>query len=243
MKNLKSGWICSAHPEIMWNVEGSCPICKTILKPGAWSPDEPPQQETTRRRFITLALSTLCSLFALSYGRRIAYSAGMNIMPAGMMGRMGPMHDQSVGQIPSKLPTPQSGEWLTRLRDILSLERLSLVQYQTDEDKFQIPMPYRRVIPQEENHIDWISALFTAYGLSSVGPTPAIKRSQTIRQAYEVAQDLESNLIPHYEWLISNAEDRETRQVLNPILAQTRMHYMMFRHALRGGGMMGHGMM
>ena len=214
-----------------------------LLKPGTWSSDKPPQRETSRRRFIKLALSTLCSLFVISYGRRIAYGAGMDTMPAGMMGRMGPMHGQSPAQIPSKLPTPQSGEWLTRLRDILSLERLSLVQYQTDEDKFQVRMPYMRVIPQEENHIDWISALFAAYGLSSAGPTPAIKRSQTIKQAYEVAQNLESNLIPHYEWLISNAEDRETRQVLNPILAQTRMHYMMFSHALRRGGMMRRGMM
>jgi len=243
MKNLKSGWICPLHSEIIWDGGARCPICNTILEPGTWFPDVPPQKETTRRRFIKLALSTLCSLFALSYGRHIAYSAGIDTMPAGMMGRMGPMHGQSNAQIPSKLPTPQSGEWLTRLRDILSLERLSLVQYQTDEDKFQVPMPYRRVIPQEENHIDWISALFTAYGLSSVGPTPAIKRSQTIKQAYEVAQNLESNLIPNYEWLISNAEDRETRQVLDPILAQTRMHYMMFSHALQRGGMMGRGMM
>jgi hypothetical protein len=243
MQNLKSGWICSAHPDIMWNAEGTCPICNKILEAGEWVDDHPLQYETNRRLFIKLTLSTICSLFALAYDRRLAHSAGMNTIPVDMGGGRCGMHNQTIGQIPAKLPTPTNSQWLSKLRDILSLERLSLVQYQTDEDKFNVRMPYMRVIPQEEDHIAWISALFTAYGLSASGPTPAIKRSQTIRQAYEVAQTLESNLIPQYEWLISNAEDNETQRVLNPVLAQTRMHYMMFSHALRMGGMMGRGRM
>lgn len=125
----------------------------------------------------------------------------------------------------------------------MALERLSLVQYQTDEDKFHVYRPYMMIIPQEENHIQWITELFTAYGLSAAGPTPAIKRSQTITQAYEIAMGLESDLIPRYEGLINDAKDRDTSQVLNTILHQTRMHYRMFSMALRMGGRMGPGMM
>jgi rubrerythrin len=146
-------------------------------------------------------------------------------------------------QVPEKLPTPISHEWLSNLREVLSLERLSLVQYQTDEDKFHVHRPYMMIIPQEENHIQWITELFTAYSLSATGPTPAIKRSQAITQAYEIAMGLEADLIPRYEGLITNAEDSDTRQVLNPILHQTRMHYRMFSMALRMGGMMGPVMM
>ena len=129
------------------------------------------------------------------------------------------------------------------LREILSLERLSRVQYQTDEDKFHVYRPYMMIIPQEENHIDLISQLFDAYGLSAAGPTPAIRRSSTITQAYEIAMGLEADLMPRYERLISGAEDADTQQVLDTILAQTRMHYRMFSMALRMGGGMGPGMM
>jgi hypothetical protein len=144
--------------------------------------------------------------------------------------------------IPEELPTPQSRNWLNNLREVLSLERLSLVQYQTDEDKFHVYRPYMMIIPQEANHIEWITALFGAYGLSAAGPTPAIRRSQTITQAYEIAMGLEADLAPRYEWLIDNAEDGNSGQVLNTILYQTRMHYRMFSMALRMGGGMGPGM-
>ena len=146
-------------------------------------------------------------------------------------------------RIPETLPTPKNQQWLGNLREILSLERLSKVQYQTDEDKFHVYRPYRMIIPQEEDHIQWISRLFTAYGLSAAGPTPAIKRSQSISQAYEIAMGLEADLVPRYEWLIAKAEDSNSGQVLNTILHQTRMHYRMFSMALRMGGGMGPGMM
>ena len=153
------------------------------------------------------------------------------------------MCGQAWWNIPDKLPTPKSPAWLRNLKDILSLERLSLVQYQTDENKYQVHMPYTMVIPQEDLHIEWISQLFAAYGLSSAGPTPAVRKSQTVTQAYEIALQLEEDLIPRYEQLINAAEDSETAQVLNTILYQSRMHYMMLSHALRMGGRMGPGMM
>jgi rubrerythrin len=99
------------------------------------------------------------------------------------------------------------------------------------------------VIPQEENHITWIKKLFTAYGLSSDVKVQPIKETTTLTQAYENARELEKNLIPQYEWLINNAEDNTTKEVLDTILLQTRIHYTMFDHALHMGWMGGRGMM
>ena len=48
---------------------------------------------------------------------------------------------------------------------------------------------------------------------------------------------METDLLPRYEWLVKKAEDRDTAQVLNAILLQSRWHLVMFEHALR----MGHG--
>jgi len=69
------------------------------------------------------------------------------------------------GPIPQKLPKPKSEEWITRLQEILALEKLSKVQYERDSSKYHTPMPYMMVIPQEDNHIRWISQLFSGYGV------------------------------------------------------------------------------
>ncbi len=101
-------------------------------------------------------------------------------------------------------------------------------------------MPYRMVIPQEDNHINWISQLFKAYGIPSDGKVPPAVKSENLAKAYEIAMKLEDDLVARYEWLIKNVEDEDSGEVLNTALLQTRMHYMMFNHALRMGGMMGH---
>lgn len=134
--------------------------------------------------------------------------------------------------IPKSLPTPKNKIWIKNLREILSLEKLSKLQYQADSDKFRVHMPYRRVIPQENNHIDWITSLLTAYKVSIKVSVPKIKPTKTIIQAYRYAMELESNLIPKYELLIKGAEDNTAIRVLDIILNQTKMHYDMFRHAL-----------
>ncbi|MEN6490316.1 MAG: hypothetical protein ABFD66_15795, partial [Smithella sp.] len=61
--------------------------------------------------------------------------------------------------IPAKLPAPKNAEWVQKLREILTLEKESLAQYQTDQEKFNAYMPYMMVIPQEENHVQWIEQL------------------------------------------------------------------------------------
>jgi hypothetical protein len=139
--------------------------------------------------------------------------------------------------VPSKLPAPKSAEWVQKLREILTLEKESLAQYEADQGKFNIFMPYMMVIPQEENHVEWIGQLFKAYGLTGDGKTPPVVDNKTLTNAYELSVKMESDLLPRYEWLVKNAEDRDTAQVLNVILLQSRWHLVMFDHALR----MGHG--
>jgi hypothetical protein len=128
-------------------------------------------------------------------------------------------------------------EWVQKLREILTLEKQSLAQYQTDQEKFNAYMPYMMVIPQEENHIAWIEQLFKAYDLPANGKAAAVVENKTLTEAYELSTKLESDLLPHYEWLVKKAEDRDSAQVLNTILLQSRWHLVMFEHALR----MGHG--
>jgi hypothetical protein len=139
--------------------------------------------------------------------------------------------------VPSKLPAPKNTEWVQKLREILELEKQSLAQYQADQEIFNAYMPYMMVIPQEENHIEWIEQLFKVYGLpADVKPAPVVE-NKTLTEAYELSVKMENDLLPRYEWLVKKAEDRDTARVLNTILLQSRWHVVMFDHALR----MGHG--
>ena len=164
---------------------------------------------------------------------RGGYGYGMG---PGMMGGYGMMGGDWF-EVPVKLPAPKNSEWVQKLREILTLEKESLAQYQTDQEKFNAYMPYMMVIPQEENHVEWIGQLFAAYGLTADVKTPRVMDNKTLTDAYELSVKLENDLLPRYEWLIKKAEDRDTAQVLNGILIQSRWHLVMFDHALR----MGHG--
>src|SRR4030042_729784 len=139
--------------------------------------------------------------------------------------------------IPSKLPAPKSAEWVQKLREILTLEKESFAQYQTDQEKFNAYMPYVMIIPQEENHIEWIGQLFKAYGQPSDGKVSPVIQTKTLTEAYELSAKMESDLLPRYEWLVKNAGDRDSGQALNTILIPSRWHLVMFEHAVR----MGHG--
>ena len=112
-----------------------------------------------------------------------------------------------------------------------------MAQYQTDQEKFNAYMPYMMVIPQEENHIEWIERLFKAYGLSADVKAAPVVDNKSLTEAYQLSTKMESDLLPRYEWLVKKAEDRDTSQVFNAILIQSRWHLVMFEHALR----MGHG--
>jgi hypothetical protein len=173
------------------------------------------------------------------YGMGPGYGYGMG---PGMMGGyggygMGPGMMGEWIDVPTKLPAPKNMEWVQKLREILTLEKQSLAQYQTDQEKFNAYMPYMMVIPQEENHIEWIEQLFKAYGLPADGKAAPVVENKTLTEAYELSAKMESDLLPRYEWLVKKAEDRDTAQVLNTILIQSRWHLVMFEHAVR----MGHG--
>jgi len=169
--------------------------------------------------------------YGMGPGMMGGYGYGYGMGP-GMMGGWGYL------DIPSKLTPPQDNQWVQKLREILALEKQSLAQYQSDQDKFNAHMPYVMVIPQEENHIQWLTQLFEAYGLSAQGEkTPATVDTKTLEQAYEQASKMETELLPRYEWLVKHAGDHDTERVLNTILLQSRWHLVMFEHALR----MGHG--
>ncbi|KEF43312.1 MAG: hypothetical protein ER33_00780 [Cyanobium sp. CACIAM 14] len=162
---------------------------------------------------------------------------------------MGPGRMGGWVHVPESLPAPRNPEWLRRLKGILALERESLGQYESDQARFHAPMPYGMVIAQEANHIRWIEGLMTAYGLTSPAKSaPVLIRNGSLAEAYKVARKMEADLLPRYEWLVRNAEDGDTAQVLNAILLQSRWHLALFEHALRmgqgvgfrrGAGMMG----
>ena len=177
------------------------------------------------------------------YGYGMGHGYGYGMGP-GMMG------DYWM-DVPEKLPTPKNIEWLQKLKEILTLEKESLAQYEADQDKFNAYMPYMMVIPQEENHVAWIEQLFKAYGRYENVKTPPIVDNKTLTEAYEHSVKLENELLPRYEWLVKKAEDGDTAETLNVILIQSRWHLVMFDHAIRmghgygysRGWRMGHGMM
>ena len=201
---------------------------------------------------VSLALAValgLCPATVQSQPGRGGHGYGMNPgygMGPGMMGGWDSL------EIPSKLPAPKNTEWVEKLREILTLEKQSLAQYQADQEKFNAHMPYMMIIPQEENHIEWIGQLFKAYGLPSDGKVSPVVQTGTLTEAYELSAKMETDLLPRYEWLVKNAGDRDTAEALNTILLQSRWHLVMFEHALRmghgygfsrGPGGMGRGMM
>lgn len=169
-------------------------------------------------------------------GRGMGSGYGMGY--GGMMGGYGEWN-----YVPQKLPIPKNQEWIKKLREILALERLSFDQYVADADKYNTYMPYRMVIPQEQDHVATIEQMFKAYGLSSKDiKSLTVRETKSLEDAYGLCIKMERDLIPRYEWLINNSEDRDSAAILNNILLQTRYHLVMFEHALQvGGGRMGRG--
>ncbi len=146
--------------------------------------------------------------------------------------------------IPNKLHTPISAEWVNHFRQVYAMEKLSTAQYEADSSKYGVVgMPYGMIIRQKIKHMTWEDKMFSAYGIPSDSAVLPIKKTTNIQDAYHVGYSLETDLIPCYEWLITNARDKKSRDILDCILLQTRMHAAMFQHAVRMGVMgIGHGM-
>jgi hypothetical protein len=156
-----------------------------------------------------------------------------NALSQGMMRGAGDI------QVPESLPKPQDKEWIADLESVLALEELSQAQYEADSNKYNLRMPYVRVIPDERNHIRWLRDLFSAYNMDPSVKKLSPKQTKDAEEAYQVAMKLEEDLIPKYESLIERAHDDETSRIIDSILLETRMHYTMFSHGLRMGGKMG----
>jgi hypothetical protein len=188
-----------------------------------------------RTILVFLAAILLAGVLPLTAAAQPCGGPGMGMGRGRGMGMRGMMGAQV--NIPDKLPTPKNQEWLNKLREILALEKLSVAQYAADQAKFQARMPYTMILRQEDWHVNWITSLFKAYGVPAEVKTPAITPTNSLKQAYEVCVKLETDLIPPYEWLVKNAEDQTSAQVLTTILQQTRMHQRMFqRHLQMLGG-------
>lgn len=138
--------------------------------------------------------------------------------------------------VPDQINAPKNDKWIITLEKVLADEELSKKQYEADQKLFKVNMPYHMIIPQEENHIIWIRELFNAYGISPEVKSFPVVKSKDLSEAYESAMKLEEELVPKYEQLIANAEDKVAKEVLGNILLQTRMHYVMFSHALQMSG-------
>jgi uncharacterized membrane protein len=154
-----------------------------------------------------------------------------------MCGRQWDGHNYYTPAIPDSLPAPRNEEWIRRLGGVMARERLSEAQYRADSREYRLHMPYTMVIPQEENHIEWIGELYQAYGMAVPDSVPPVRQTDSGPEALRLGMELEQRLIPDYEWLIGNTDSDPTRQLLGDILYQTRMHHTMFQHALSMGGM------
>ena len=146
--------------------------------------------------------------------------------------------------VPDRLPSPNNAEWIQNLSEVLSLEKRSYIQYTTDEDKYNVGMPYTMVVPQEANHISSIEKLFSAYGLESDGKPENATETMNLNEAYQLGIQMEQDLISRYSWLVQNTADKDSAQILNDISIQSNWHLQMFQMALNMGGYgIGYGMM
>lgn len=137
--------------------------------------------------------------------------------------------------VPDKLPVPRNAEWIKKLRSVWVSENKNLAQFEADQEKFNAFMPYIMVIPQTDRHIRWIEDLFKAYGLALDEKLSLVGPANTLTEAYEKSIARENELLPQYEWLVKNAEDLDSAHVLDTILIRSRIHYVLFEHALRMG--------
>ena len=189
----------------------------------------------SKAQILTIVAVILIIGFVLVYAQMQGFGGGGRCP---MCGRQWDGRGYYAPAIPENLPRPSNEQWLQRFSQVMAKERLSKAQYSKDERKFNIQMPYAMVIPQEENHIEWIARLYSAFGMQAPDSVPALIETSSGRDALQVAMNLEKQLVPNYEWLIKNAENDEVKRIINDILYQTRMHYTMFQHAMYMGGLM-----
>jgi hypothetical protein len=138
--------------------------------------------------------------------------------------------------IPDKLPTPKNQLWIRKLRLALAMEKLAKAQFEADQKKFNVSHPYLYVLAEIDQHIAWISTLLSAYGLPAQGktaPVMTLETSGTLLQALKHGRKMEADLATQYAWLLTHAEDKTTKMVLNTILTQTNINRVLFQNNIR----------
>jgi hypothetical protein len=138
--------------------------------------------------------------------------------------------------IPEKLPPPKNLLWIQKLRVALAMEKHTKAQFEADQRKFSVANPYLYVLPQVDQHIDWIGKLFSAYGLPTEGKTPpekTLETTGTLLQVLKNGRKMEVDLASQYEWLLRHAEDKVTKRVLNTLLTQTNINRVLFQNDIR----------
>jgi hypothetical protein len=138
--------------------------------------------------------------------------------------------------IPEKLPPPKNLLWIHKLRVALAMEKHAKAQFETDQRNFGVSNPYLYVLPQIDQHIAWISTLLSAYGLPAQGkiaPVMTLETSGTLLQALKHGRKMEADLATQYAWLLTHAEDKTTKMVLNTILTQTNINRVLFQNNIR----------
>jgi hypothetical protein len=135
--------------------------------------------------------------------------------------------------IPDKMPTPKNQLWVSKLRMALDMEKLAKAQFEADQKKFGVSHPYLYALPEIDQHIAWISKLFSAYGLPTREKTSPVKTSTTLLQTLRHARKMEVDLASQYAWLLRHAEDKTTKMVLNTLLTQTNINIDLFQNDIR----------
>jgi hypothetical protein len=83
---------------------------------------------------LTLAVAfTFGTATVQSQPSRGGYGMGQGMMGGQRGSGMGPGMMGGWVDVPAKLPPPNNAEWVQKLREILTLEKQSLAQYQADD--------------------------------------------------------------------------------------------------------------
>jgi hypothetical protein len=186
-----------------------------------------------RNLWIIMAIMLLGGSCPHNLAAQTAPAQGMGEHPCPLCGQPWRGKADPEVTIPEKMPVPKNQEWLSKLRQGLMMAKHARAQDEADQRKFGITNPYRYIIPQIDHHIGLISKLFAIYGLPADGKPSAIRPSSTVLQSLEKGKRLAADSVTQYEWLLNHAEDKNTNKVLNSILTQTKLHYIMFDNVIR----------
>jgi hypothetical protein len=181
--------------------------------------------------FLVLALFCAWTLSPAEAQRKAGKVPGFTLDRCPLCGQNWDGHYPRFNIVPEKLPRPRNEKWIKILRQTLALENQAKIQYANDSIKFNVHWPYMTVVAQDGNHIKWLENLFKAYRIIGDVSTPDFRKSKNLDSAYRIAIRTEKNLIKKYDWLMKNAPDDKTFEILETILVQTRIQYELFYQA------------